>query len=173
MRSTGYTVWSWKTGLCEEKQIQNYGYALLAGRADLNPCTRKRGPKSLKKARGAANLQSRFLAPANEIRMRSRGTVTRERKKNWKKVTSHHCLDEVNSVPRGILPLTLLELGLLPLLRRNNKREANSKHKLNWPLRSHGSLIQSSFCTVLVSFDAFRYSSRMFSWLDCFLADGH
>ena len=25
-----------KTGLCEEKQIEEYGYATLAGRADLN-----------------------------------------------------------------------------------------------------------------------------------------
>ena len=43
--------------LCEEKQIENYSYAFFASRADLNRCTRKRGLKSLKKARGAAYLQ--------------------------------------------------------------------------------------------------------------------
>ena len=30
-----------ETGLCEEKQLENYGYAFLAGRADLNPSTQK------------------------------------------------------------------------------------------------------------------------------------
>ena len=60
---------SWKTGLYEEKQIENYGYKFFASRADLNRCTRKRGPKLLKKATGAANLQSslkknRFFARA-------------------------------------------------------------------------------------------------------------
>ena len=40
--------------------MENYGHAFLAGRAraDLNRCTRAQGPKPLKKARGAANLQS-------------------------------------------------------------------------------------------------------------------
>ena len=46
-----------KLGYVREKQIENYGHAFLAGRADLNRCTRTRGPKPLKKARGAANLQ--------------------------------------------------------------------------------------------------------------------
>ena len=50
-------VWSCKTGLCEQKQIENYGSAFLAGRADLNRCTWKRGSNPLKKARGGANLQ--------------------------------------------------------------------------------------------------------------------
>jgi len=44
--------------LREEKQIENYGYAFLAGRADLNQCTQKQGPKHLKKARGVAILHS-------------------------------------------------------------------------------------------------------------------
>jgi len=44
--------------LREEKQIENYGYAFLAGRADLNQCTQKQGPKPLKKARGVAILHS-------------------------------------------------------------------------------------------------------------------
>ena len=70
MLSTGYVVWSLKTGLCEEKQIENYGYAFLAGRMDLSRCTgtQKRDPEPLKKPKGAANLQSsqksQFLAPA-------------------------------------------------------------------------------------------------------------
>ena len=51
-------------------------YEFLAGRADLNQCTRKQGLKSLKKARGVANLQSSqknldFSHLRNEIRMRS------------------------------------------------------------------------------------------------------
>ena len=44
--------------MCEEKQIENYGYAFLADQADLNQCTRKRGPKPLNKPTGVANLQS-------------------------------------------------------------------------------------------------------------------
>ena len=48
----------WKTGLCEEKQIQNYGKAFLAGQADLNQRTRTQGTKPQKKPREAANLQS-------------------------------------------------------------------------------------------------------------------
>ena len=51
--------------------------------------------------------------------------------KNWTTITSHQCLDEVNSIPKEILLLTLLELALLLLLRRNNKGEASSKYKLN------------------------------------------
>ena len=33
---------------------------------------------------------------------------------NWTKIASFHCLDKVNT--KAIPPLTLLELGLLPLL---------------------------------------------------------
>ena len=51
-------MWCDHGKLCEEKQIENYGYAFLAGRAGLNRCTRKRDPKPLKKPRGAANVQS-------------------------------------------------------------------------------------------------------------------
>ena len=58
MRSTGYIVWYWKNGLCEEKQIENHGHTFLAGRADFNRHTWKQGPKPLKKPKGAANLQS-------------------------------------------------------------------------------------------------------------------
>ena len=38
--------------------MAKYGYEFFAGRADLNQCTRRRGVKPLKKARGAANLRS-------------------------------------------------------------------------------------------------------------------
>ena len=38
--------------------IGHSGYAFFAGRADLNRCTRTRGPKPLKKAIRAASLQS-------------------------------------------------------------------------------------------------------------------
>ena len=38
-----------ETRLCEEKYIENYAYAYFAGRAELNQCTRKRGPKPLEK----------------------------------------------------------------------------------------------------------------------------
>ena len=51
--------------------------------------------------------------------------------KNWTTITSYPSLDEVNSIPKGIMRLTLLEHGLLPLLRRNNKGKASSKYKLN------------------------------------------
>ena len=47
-----------ENGLCEERQIDNHGHTFLAGQADLNRCTRKRGPKPLEKPKGAANLQS-------------------------------------------------------------------------------------------------------------------
>ena len=58
MRSTGCVVCKWKTGLCEEKKIQNYGNTFLAGQADFNQHTRTQGPKPQKKPREAANLQS-------------------------------------------------------------------------------------------------------------------
>ena len=51
--------------------IKDYGYAFLASRADLNQCTRKRGPKLLKIARGAANLRSSHkisISRANETK---------------------------------------------------------------------------------------------------------
>ena len=51
-------MWYWQNGLCEEKQIKNRGHTFLAGQADLNQCTWKRGPKPLKKPKGEANLQS-------------------------------------------------------------------------------------------------------------------
>ena len=71
----------------------NYA-AFLAGRADLNRCTRKRGPKPLKKARGAANLQSSrnnldFSRMRNEIRMRS--LVPRECNKQAKYMIAWRC----------------------------------------------------------------------------------
>ena len=44
--------------------------------------------------------------------------------KNWTKITSFHCFDNVNT--KAILPLTLVVLGLLPLLKRNKKGEANT-----------------------------------------------
>ena len=61
----------------EEKQIGNYGYAFFAGRADLNRCTQKRGPRPLKKAKRvprplkkarrrpicSLHKKSQFLAP--------------------------------------------------------------------------------------------------------------
>ena len=59
MRSTGYVVWSWKTGLCEKKQIENYGYVHILSRPrGLESCTRKEGLKPLEKTGAAANLQS-------------------------------------------------------------------------------------------------------------------
>ena len=69
-------MWSCKTGLREEKQIENYVYAFFASRVDLSQCSRKRGPKPLKKARGVAILHSSqknldFSCLRNKIRMRS------------------------------------------------------------------------------------------------------
>ena len=61
-------LWDRENNQCKEKQIENYGYAFLADRADLHQCTRKRGPKPLKKARGAANLD--FSCLQNEIWIR-------------------------------------------------------------------------------------------------------
>ena len=72
VRSTGHVVWSSKTGLCEEKQIENYGYAFLAGREDLNQCKRKQGPKALIGGQFAAFTKNLDLSHLwNKIRMRS------------------------------------------------------------------------------------------------------
>ena len=73
-RICGVIMANW---LCKEYQKGNYSHAFLAGRADLNRCTRKRGPRPLKKLRGKANLRLR-----NEIRMGS--LVRRENNKKVK-----------------------------------------------------------------------------------------
>ena len=85
-----YVVWSWKTGLCEEKQIQNYCLCILSRPSGLESMYTKTRPKAANLQFSQKNLD--FSRLRNEIRMRSlvplernitRKTVYLGRWKSW------------------------------------------------------------------------------------------